>query len=133
MSPDTKRVLRTALQIIVGLASALPLLVHTANLPDTLPGLGVALAVAGIITKAMAKWNGLLPAWLQVEAPPAWSAADVASGSRHAGGTMAAPPLDRQPPAPTSATVYTPVTAPATATTAAGTDATPSPRDGTNN
>jgi hypothetical protein len=109
LSPDSKRVIRTALQIVVGLAAALPLLIHTANLPDTLPGLGVALTVAAAVTKAMAAGNEWLPAWLRLDAvavPP--------SGPRHAAGT----PAETQPapvvafdtlPGPPSATTYTPV------------------------
>lgn len=69
LSADTKRVLRTALQVVVGLATALPLLIHTANLPDTLPGVAVALTVAGVITKAMIVWNHLLPPWLRIDVP----------------------------------------------------------------
>lgn len=117
MSPDTKRVLRTALQIIAGLAFALPFLVHTANLPATLPGLGVALTVAGLVTKAMAQWNDLLPAWLQVEAPPAWAIATAAAcdcqhtSPRHAAVTEAPAPA-----APTSEQVYAPATQPSAST-----------------
>lgn len=93
LSPDSKRVLRTILQIVAGLAAAMPLLVHTANLPDTLPGVATALTVAGAVTKAMATWNELLPAWLRLDVIPA---------AKHAApGPLSGPPSDE---------VYTPVT-----------------------
>jgi hypothetical protein len=67
MSDALRRTLRTGLQVVLGLAAGLPLLVHTAGLPDTLPGLGVALAVAAAITRLMASpvVDGLLPGWLR--------------------------------------------------------------------
>lgn len=69
MAPDTKRVIRTVLQVVAGIAAGLPLLVHTANLPDTLPGVGVVLAVAAATTKLMAAANPWLPAWLRLDNP----------------------------------------------------------------
>jgi hypothetical protein len=108
LSPDTKRVIRTALQIVVGLATALPLLIHTANLPDTLPGLGVALTVAAAVTKAMAAGNEWLPAWLRLDAPA------PTTSPRHAAGQPAETPpttvvaFDTLPGPPSAAT-YTPV------------------------
>ncbi|WP_063838330.1 hypothetical protein [Saccharothrix sp. ST-888] len=67
MSDATRRTARTALQLLLGLAAGLPLLVHDAGLPDTLPGLGTALAVAAIVTRAMASpvVDSLLPSWLR--------------------------------------------------------------------
>jgi hypothetical protein len=52
---------------VVGLAAGLPLLVHDAGLPDTLPGLGTALAVAAAVARLMASptVDGLLPSWLR--------------------------------------------------------------------
>lgn len=99
LSPDSKRVIRTILQVVAGLAAAMPLLIHTANLPDTLPGVATALTVAGAVTKAMAVWNGLLPGWLRLDVVP-----DSAPAAKHA-----APGLLS---GPTAGEVYTPVTQP---------------------
>lgn len=72
MSDSLRRTIRTLLQTVLGLAAALPVLVHTTGLPSALPGLGVALAVAAAITRIMAlpAVDALLPAWLKM-APPA--------------------------------------------------------------
>ncbi|AUG78105.1 hypothetical protein CFP65_3305 [Kitasatospora sp. MMS16-BH015] len=67
MTDSTRRTLRTAVQTLLGLLTALPLLVSTAGLPATLPGLGVALAVATAVTRVMALpvVENLLPTWLR--------------------------------------------------------------------
>jgi hypothetical protein len=67
MTDALRRTLRTGLQVLVGLAAALPLLVHTTGLPSTLPGLGTALAVAAAVTRLMASplVDQLLPGWLK--------------------------------------------------------------------
>ncbi|MDH6126760.1 hypothetical protein [Kitasatospora sp. GP82] len=67
MSDASRRTARTVLQLVLGLAAGLPMLVHNAGLPDTLPGLGTALAVAAIVTRAMASpiVDRLLPSWLR--------------------------------------------------------------------
>jgi hypothetical protein len=68
MSDSTRRTVRTAVAVVLGLASGLPLLVSTAGLPETLPGLGTVLAVAAAITRLMAlpQVNAWLPSWLQM-------------------------------------------------------------------
>lgn len=67
MSDAARRTARTVLQVVLGLAAGLPLLVHTAGLPDALPGLGTALAVAASITRVMAlpQVDAWLPVWLR--------------------------------------------------------------------
>ena len=71
MKDSTKRTLRTVLQLVVGLAAALPLIVGASGLPGTVPGLGVALGVAAGVTRVMAlpAVNDLLPSWLRVDLP----------------------------------------------------------------
>jgi hypothetical protein len=67
MSDAARRTIRTVVQVVIGLAIALPELVHTAGLPDTLPGLGTALAVSAVIARLMASpiVDQLLPGWLK--------------------------------------------------------------------
>ncbi|MFD4659350.1 hypothetical protein ACFWP2_27395 [Kitasatospora sp. NPDC058444] len=67
MTDATRRTIRTGLQALLGLLAALPLLVSTAGIPQTLPGIAVALTVAGAITRVMALdvVEQLLPAWLR--------------------------------------------------------------------
>lgn len=69
MTTETKRVLRTAVQFLVGLAAALPLLVHASGVPATAPGVGVGLAVAAAVTRIMAMpaVQRLLPGWLRTD------------------------------------------------------------------
>lgn len=67
LSDATRRTVRTVFQSALALAAGLPLLVHTAGLPDTLPGLGTILGAAAAITRLMAlpavdRW---LPQWLR--------------------------------------------------------------------
>jgi hypothetical protein len=71
MSEAFRRTVRTVLQVLLGVAAGLPLLVHTAGLPATLPGLGVVLAVAAAVTRLMALplVEQLLPSWLRTPAP----------------------------------------------------------------
>jgi hypothetical protein len=71
MNDATRRTIRTALQLVLGLAAGLPLLVHTAGPPDTLPGLGTALTVAAGVTRVMAlpAVEGWLPSWLRRAEP----------------------------------------------------------------
>lgn len=66
-----RRTARTVLQTAVALAAALPFIVSASGLPEALPGVGVALAVAAGITRVMAldAVDGLLPAWLRRAAP----------------------------------------------------------------
>ncbi|SOB83127.1 hypothetical protein [Streptomyces sp. 1331.2] len=67
MTDATRRTIRTGLQTLLGLLAALPLLVDTAGIPHALPGVAVALTVAGAITRLMALpvVERLLPAWLR--------------------------------------------------------------------
>lgn len=86
--PDSlRRTLRTILQLVLGLAAGLPVLVHTAGLPSTLPGLGAALAVAAAITRIMAmpSVDNLLPGWLKMMPPAPTPVALVPSAVPPAG------------------------------------------------
>ncbi|MFJ2579956.1 hypothetical protein [Kitasatospora aureofaciens] len=71
MSDSARRTARTILAVVLSLLAGLPLLVHTAGLPDTLPGLGTVLAVAAAITRAMASpvVDAWLPSWLKMSPP----------------------------------------------------------------
>ncbi|WP_443058984.1 hypothetical protein [Streptomyces sp. NBC_00388] len=66
MTPTTIRALRTVVQTAAGLAIALPALVDSGTLPRSLPWVGAALAVSGLLSRAMAvpAVQSLLPAWL---------------------------------------------------------------------
>ena len=72
MTGANRRTIRTAVQVLLGLAAGLPLLVDTAGLPATLPGVGTALAVAAAVTRVMAlpTVESWLPAWLRTPTPP---------------------------------------------------------------
>lgn len=76
MSDAARRTLRTVLAVVVGLAAGVPQLVHTANLPSTLPGLGTALAVSAVVTRLLASpvAEQILPSWLRMSAPQASAA-----------------------------------------------------------
>lgn len=82
MTDATRRTVRTVAQLALGLLAGLPLLVHTAGLPETLPGLGTVLAVAAAVTRVMALpiVDQLLPGWLRA-APPAASPAPLTAVS----------------------------------------------------
>lgn len=69
MTDATRRTLRTAVQTLLGLLAALPLLVSTAGIPQTLPAVAVALTVAGAVTRVMALpvVEQLLPTWLRTK------------------------------------------------------------------
>lgn len=69
MKDSTKRTIRTVLQTIVGLAAALPLIIGASGVSESVPGVAVALAVSGALTRIMAipAVNDLLPEWLRVE------------------------------------------------------------------
>jgi hypothetical protein len=68
MSDSARRTARTVFAVVLALAAGLPLLVRTAGLPDTLPGLGTVLAVAAAITRLMALpgVDAWLPSWLKM-------------------------------------------------------------------
>jgi hypothetical protein len=69
MSEAAKRTLRTVLQTAVGLCVLLPTVVDAAGIPDTLPWVAGALAVAAGVTRVMAlpAVQNLLPAWLRTD------------------------------------------------------------------
>ncbi|GAA2294185.1 hypothetical protein GCM10010149_47690 [Nonomuraea roseoviolacea subsp. roseoviolacea] len=71
MSNDTKRALRTALQTLLGVAVALPLIVDASGIPETATGVAGALAVAGGLSRVMAlpAVQALMPSWLRTDAP----------------------------------------------------------------
>ncbi|GAA3237377.1 hypothetical protein [Streptomyces lavendulae] len=54
MTPATKRSVRTTLQTAVALALALPTIVAAAGIPESLPYVAGALAVAGGLARVMA-------------------------------------------------------------------------------
>ncbi|MEU3917128.1 hypothetical protein [Streptomyces sp. NPDC029004] len=54
MSPATKRTIRTVLQGVVAFALALPGIVAAAGIPESLPWVVGALAVAGGLARVMA-------------------------------------------------------------------------------
>ncbi|CAL9479477.1 hypothetical protein [Streptomyces sp. enrichment culture] len=54
MQSATKRTVRTALQTAVGVALALPAIVHAAGIPESLPYVAGALAVAAGLARVMA-------------------------------------------------------------------------------
>ncbi|MCY0942611.1 hypothetical protein [Streptomyces antarcticus] len=53
MTPANKRTVRTALQTAVALALTLPAIVAAAGIPDALPWVAGALAVAGGLARVM--------------------------------------------------------------------------------
>lgn len=67
MSDEAKRTARTVLQTALGLAVALPFIVQASGVPESLPWVAGALAVAGGFARVMAlpSVQGLLPAWLR--------------------------------------------------------------------
>ncbi|MFF5144038.1 hypothetical protein ACFY6U_30650 [Streptomyces sp. NPDC013157] len=71
MSEAAKRTLRTVVQTAVGLCVLLPAVVDAAGIPDTLPWVAGALAVAAGVTRVMAvpAVQALLPAWLRTDTP----------------------------------------------------------------
>ncbi|MBX9423506.1 MULTISPECIES: hypothetical protein [Streptomyces] len=72
MSDAAKRTARTVLQSAVGIAVVLPALVDASGLPETLPWVAGALAVAGGLTRVMAldAVQHLLPSWLRSTPAP---------------------------------------------------------------
>jgi hypothetical protein len=67
MTDANRRTIRTVVQTVLALAAGLPLIINAAGIPQTAAGVGVALAVAGGITRVMALpvVENLLPAWLR--------------------------------------------------------------------
>ncbi|WP_416976732.1 hypothetical protein [Streptomyces sp. T028] len=66
---STKRTARTVLQTALGIAVLLPVIVEAAGIPETLPWVAGALAVAGGVTRVMAvpAVQALLPSWLRTD------------------------------------------------------------------
>lgn len=54
MKPSTKRSIRTAIQAAVGVAAALPAIVAASGIPESLPWVAGALAVAAGLSRVMA-------------------------------------------------------------------------------
>ncbi|MGW2580847.1 hypothetical protein ACWCYZ_05820 [Streptomyces virginiae] len=71
MKDSTKRTARTVLQTGLGLAVALPAIVSASNIPEALPWVAGALAVAGGFARVMAlpSVQKLLPGWLRTADP----------------------------------------------------------------
>lgn len=69
MTEANKRTARTVLQTGVGFAVALPAIVGAAGIPETLPWVAAALAIAGGLARvmALASVQALIPAWLRTE------------------------------------------------------------------
>lgn len=69
MKTSTKRTLRTVLQLVVGLAAALPMILSASGVPETAPGVAVALATSAAVTRIMSipQVNDLLPRWLRLD------------------------------------------------------------------
>ena len=69
MTAAARRTIRTVVQTVLGLVAGLPLIIDAAGIPQTAAGVGVALAVAGGLTRVMALpvVENLLPAWLRAE------------------------------------------------------------------
>ncbi|MFD5709470.1 hypothetical protein ACFWHW_03595 [Streptomyces pharetrae] len=72
MKDSSKRTARTVLQTGVGVAVALPGIVAASGVPESLPWVAGALAVAGGFARVMAlpSVQGLLPAWLRTDGVP---------------------------------------------------------------
>ena len=72
MTDARRRTLRTTVQTLLGVLAAIPLLVDAGDLPSSLPGVGVLLAVATVVTRVMANpaIDRLLPSWLRAAADP---------------------------------------------------------------
>lgn len=72
MSDAAKRTIRTILQTALGLAVVLPAIVAASGIPEALPWVAGALAVAGGFARVMAipGVQRLLPSWLRTDQPP---------------------------------------------------------------
>jgi predicted cobalt transporter CbtA len=66
---STKVTVRTVLQTAIGFAVALPAIVSASGVPESLPWVAGALAVAGGFARVMAlpSVQGLLPGWLRTD------------------------------------------------------------------
>ncbi|MEU3222601.1 hypothetical protein ABZ695_05510 [Streptomyces sp. NPDC006976] len=72
MTDASRRTLRTIVQTALALAAGLPLIIDAAGIPQTAAGVGLALAIAGGITRVMALpvVDNLLPRWLRAAPHP---------------------------------------------------------------
>ncbi|MCT9090579.1 hypothetical protein N4G70_17200 [Streptomyces sp. ASQP_92] len=66
MTDAARRTVRTVVQTVLGIAAGLPLIIDASGIPQTATGVGLALAVAGGLTRVMALpvVDNLLPQWL---------------------------------------------------------------------
>ncbi len=73
MSDAAKRTARTVLQSALGIAVVLPAVVSASGVPEALPWVAGALAVAGGFARVMALpgVQSLLPSWLRTDDPAA--------------------------------------------------------------
>lgn len=71
MQETTKRTARTVLQTSLGVAVTLPAIVAASGIPEALPWVAAALAVAGGFARVMAVpgVQRLLPSWLRTDDP----------------------------------------------------------------
>jgi hypothetical protein len=69
MQDSTKRTARTVLQTAVGIAVMLPAIVSASGVPEALPWVAGALAIAGGFARVMALpgVQQLLPGWLRTD------------------------------------------------------------------
>ncbi|WP_435643351.1 hypothetical protein ACR9VJ_18055 [Streptomyces sp. H49] len=69
MKDSTKRTLRTTVQTTVGVAAVLPAVVDASGIPQALPWVAAALAIAAGVTRVMAlpAVQALLPGWLRTD------------------------------------------------------------------
>ncbi|MFF0744224.1 hypothetical protein ACFYVL_27880 [Streptomyces sp. NPDC004111] len=69
MTDASRRTVRTVVQTALALTAGLPLILDASGIPQTAAGVGVALAVAGGITRVMRLpvVEALLPTWLRAE------------------------------------------------------------------
>lgn len=69
MTDASRRTLRTVVQTVLALAAGLPLIIDAAGIPQSAAGVGLAVAVAGGVTRVMALpvVEAVLPAWLRAE------------------------------------------------------------------
>lgn len=70
MKDSTRRTLRTVFQTVVAVAAGMPLLLDASGIPESVPGVGVVLAVAAAVTRLMALplVDNLLPSFLKKDA-----------------------------------------------------------------
>ncbi|MFE0132819.1 hypothetical protein ACFWY6_14810 [Streptomyces sp. NPDC059037] len=69
MTDATRRTLRTLVQTTIALAATMPAIVQASGIPETLPWVAGALAIAGGLSRVMALpgVQTLMPAWLRTD------------------------------------------------------------------